>query len=261
MFFVLSKVTSFLLKPITWIVLLLVLSLLPRFVTKRRKFVIAALAIFYLTGHSVLMNELCLLWEPQPYSDSSDRQVLTQFPNSNVCVILGGYSGFDHERNRVGLSEACERLVYPLQNILNHKIDTVILSGGSASVISKKYYESTHIKQLLGNYGVNPNRIFIDAKSRNTFENAVETKKILDSLKISAPVILVTSAFHMRRSVACYQKAGVNFIPYPVHYLGNATRDYNLEAWLLPSTKAMQTFQTLFREVVGLISYKMTGKI
>jgi hypothetical protein len=46
-----------------------------------------------------------------------------------------------------------------------------------------------------------------------------------------------------------------------VHYMGNATRDYNLESWLIPSTGAMEKFQTLLREVVGMISYKITGKI
>jgi uncharacterized SAM-binding protein YcdF (DUF218 family) len=216
------------------------------------------LAIFYLTGHSVLINELCLLWEPAPLVVSDTTQLV---PASKVCVILGGYSGFDHTRNRVGFTEASERLFYPLQNILNHRIDTVILTGGSASIVMKKYYESNHIAKYLKGYGVNGNRIFIDAKSRNTYENAVETKKILDALKITEPVLLVTSAFHMRRSMGCYEKAGVKYIAYPVHYLGNATRDYNLEAWLIPSTGAMSTFQTLLREVVGMISYKITGKI
>lgn len=216
------------------------------------------LAIFYLTGHSVLINELCLLWEPAPLVVSDTTQLV---PASKVCVILGGYSGFDHTRNRVGFTEASERLFYPLQNILNHRIDTVILTGGSASIVMKKYYESNHIAKYLKGYGVNGNRIFIDAKSRNTYENAVETKKILDALKITEPVLLVTSAFHMRRSMGCYDKAGVKYIAYPVHYLGNATRDYNLEAWLIPSTGAMSTFQTLLREVVGMISYKITGKI
>ena len=258
MFFILSKITSFLFKPLSWVLLILLLSLLPRFASKRRKMAMMVLAIFYFTGHSVLINELCLLWEPEPYTCSDTSQVV---PSAKVCVILGGYSGFDHARNRVGFTEASERLFYPMQNILNHRIDTVILSGGSASIVMKKYYESTHIAQYLKDYGVNPNRIFIDAKSRNTFENAVEIKKILDSLKITEPVLLVTSAFHMPRSKGCYYKAGVKYIAYPVHYMGNATRDYNLEAWLIPSTGAMEKFQTLLREVVGMISYKITGKI
>lgn len=238
--------------------MILLLSLLPRFAAKRRKMALMILAIFYLTGHSVLINELCLLWEPAPLVVSDTTQLV---PASKVCVILGGYSGFDHTRNRVGFTEASERLFYPLQNILNHRIDTVILTGGSASIVMKKYYESNHIAKYLKGYGVNGNRIFIDAKSRNTYENAVETKKILNALKITEPVLLVTSAFHMRRSMGCYEKAGVKYIAYPVHYLGNATRDYNLEAWLIPSTGAMSTFQTLLREVVGMISYKITGKI
>lgn len=242
----------------TWIVILLLVSLLPKFAAKRRKIALLVLMIFYLTSHGVLINELCLLWEPEPLTTQDSGQ---SCPSARVCVILGGYSGYDHARNRVGFTEASERLFYPLQNIINHRIDTVILTGGSATVVMKKYYESTHIAKYLHQYGVNDNRIFIDAKSRNTFENAIETKKILDSLKIDEPVLLVTSAFHMPRSKACFDKAGVKYIAFPVHYMGNATRDYNLEAWLIPSPSAMSNFQTLLREVVGLISYKVTGKI
>lgn len=216
-----------------------------------------ALGILFVTGNSVLINEMALLWEPLPYQFNGKMDM----PKARVCVILGGYSGFDHERNRMGFSNASERFFTPLKGMINQTVDTVILTGGSASVISKKYYESIYAKNLMKEFGIKENRIFIDAKSRNTYENAIETKRILDSLQVTDSVILITSAFHMNRAEACFQKAGVKFIPYPVHYIGNATRDYNIEAFLLPSAGAINDFQTMFREWIGIISYKMTGKI
>lgn len=257
MFFVASKILSFLLKPLFWLVLLLVLLLIPRFANKRRRFVLIALGLLFVTGNSVLMNEVALLWEPEPFNIQGNLEM----PKAKVCVILGGYSGFDHERNRMGFSDASERFFTPLKGMINQSFDTVILTGGSASVISKKYYESIYAKKLMREFGINENRIFIDAKSRNTYENAFETKRILDSLQITDSVVLITSAFHMNRSAACFKKAGVKFIPYPVHYIGNATRDYNLEAFLIPSAGAINDFQTMFREWIGIISYKITGKI
>ncbi|MEY4042180.1 MAG: hypothetical protein RL233_1711 [Bacteroidota bacterium] len=257
MFFIASKILSFLLKPLFWLVLLLVLLLLPRFANKRRRIVLIALGILFVTGNSVLINEMALLWEPLPYQVNGKMDM----PKARVCVILGGYSGFDHERNRMGFSNASERFFTPLKGMINQTVDTVILTGGSASVISKKYYESIYAKNLMKEFGIKENRIFIDAKSRNTYENAIETKRILDSLQVTDSVILITSAFHMNRAEACFQKAGVKFIPYPVHYIGNATRDYDIEAFLVPSAGAINDFQTMFREWIGIISYKMTGKI
>lgn len=216
-----------------------------------------ALGILFVTGNSVLINEMALLWEPLPYQVNGKMDM----PKARVCVILGGYSGFDHERNRMGFSNASERFFTPLKGMINQTVDTVILTGGSASVISKKYYESIYAKNLMKEFGIKENRIFIDAKSRNTYENAIETKRILDSLQVTDSVILITSAFHMNRAQACFQKAGVKFIPYPVHYIGNATRDYDIEAFLVPSAGAINDFQTMFREWIGIISYKMTGKI
>jgi len=257
MFFVASKILSFLLQPMFWLVLLLVLLLVPRFANKRRRIVFIALGLLIVTGNSVLINEMALMWEPEPYHAGGDLEI----PKAKVCVILGGYSGYDHERNRMGFSGASERFFTPLKGLINRSFDTVILSGGSASVISKKYYESIYAKKLMKEFGIKENRIFIDAKSRNTYENAIETKKILDSLHVTDSVVLITSAFHMNRAAACFQKAGVKFIAYPVHYMGNATRDYNLESFLIPSAGAINDFQTLFREWIGIISYKITGKI
>ena len=216
-----------------------------------------ALGILFVAGNSLLINEMAILWEPLPYQVNGKMDM----PKARVCVILGGYSGFDHERNRMGFSNASERFFTPLKGMINQTVDTVILTGGSASVISKKYYESIYAKNLMKEFGIKENRIFIDAKSRNTYENAIETKRILDSLQVTDSVILITSAFHMNRAEACFQKAGVKFIPYPVHYIGNATRDYDIEAFLVPSAVAINDFQTMFREWIGIISYKMTGKI
>ena len=94
-----------------------------------------ALGVLYVTGNSVLMNELALMWEPLPYQLNGKYDM----PKAKVCVILGGYSGFDHERNRMGFSDASERFFTPLKGLLNQSVDTVILTGGSASVIAKKY--------------------------------------------------------------------------------------------------------------------------
>jgi uncharacterized SAM-binding protein YcdF (DUF218 family) len=88
----------------------------------------------------------------------------------------------------------------------------------------------------------------------------VETKKILDSLKVNEPVLLVTSAGHMRRSMACFKKVGVAFITYPVNYQSHLDRKYSWDAILIPSAGTISKWDALIHEWVGYLAYKLTGK-
>jgi uncharacterized SAM-binding protein YcdF (DUF218 family) len=84
---------------------------------------------------------------------------------------------------------------------------------------------------------------------------------MLDSLGITEPVLLVTSAFHMPRSKAIFQKLNIPFRAYPVHFLGNRSREYSPSAWFIPSGRAFEDFETLLREAIGYVTYRLTGKL
>jgi uncharacterized SAM-binding protein YcdF (DUF218 family) len=250
MFFVLSKMVSFLLKPFFYILLFLVLSMLPKFARFSRRLRTASLVLIVIFGNHVLLNEILIAWEISPNNVEPTKTV----------VVLGGYTSFDRGRQRMGFNEAAERFVFPLQMLSSGKTNRLVLTGGSGNVFNRDYFESSAAKQFALKFGIADSQILIDDKSRNTWENAIETKKILDSLGIKENVLLVTSAGHMRRSMACFKKAGVNFIPYPVNFQSHLDRKYSWDAMLIPSAGNISKWDALIHEWIGYIAYKLTGK-
>jgi uncharacterized SAM-binding protein YcdF (DUF218 family) len=252
-FFFISKLLAFGLKPLFWVGSLLLLAVVPRFRHLQNKLIIWALGIFLVCGNSILVNEWALLWEDEPRNWPE-----AQVP---VAVVLGGYSGYDSGRERVNFNQAAERYMAGLEIMLTKRAKYLILSGGSAAILHKPFYESRHARTSLGKLGIDTNLIIMDFASRNTFENGVETKRMLDSLGVESPVLLVTSAFHMPRSRAIFQKLNIPIQPYPVHFLGNRAREYSPSAWVIPSGRAFEDFETLLREIVGYSAYRLTGKL
>ena len=278
MFFILSKVLSFLLSPLFWVSILVVIALLklnlretvPQnkfkkwfylYLQKRnaRKNLSYAIVILFLCGNSVLINELNIWWEGSEGSESIlDVSVKSTLPKT--AVVLGGYLGYDRVRNRYRLMDAGDRFMVGFQGIQLGKFDRVILSGGSSSIINHVYYEAVEARKYMISLGVDSNKIIIDPKARNTYENAVYTKHLLDSLKIKDPVCLITSASHMNRSAMCYKKVGVPFVEYRAHFTSSKDRNYSLSSFIVPSAGAIDKLGDLMHEWIGIMTYKISGK-
>jgi uncharacterized SAM-binding protein YcdF (DUF218 family) len=109
--------------------------------------------------------------------------------------------------------------------------------------------------------GVDSAAILIENQTRNTYESAIAVKPILDSLGFSADqCLLITSAFHMRRSLACYRKVGVNLQAFPTDYYTHAPQ-FSVDEWIVPSAEAIVIWTKLFREWVGFVAYKVAGYV
>jgi uncharacterized SAM-binding protein YcdF (DUF218 family) len=274
MFFALSKILGFIIKPLFWIVLFSIIGLVrlkktpsskPRsffrkcfffFYLKPEKAFTTSLLLMFLFGNNVLVNELYLMWEPKPPKQRLHHNV--SFPR--IAVVLGGYGNYDIQNDYFRLSEPGDRFMVGLQGILLKKFDKIILSGGSSSLLNKTYFEADEVAKYLNQLGIDSTHYIVEIQSRSTFENAVYTKKILDSLKISQPILLITSAAHMYRSERCYSKLGINYISYPAHFVA-FSRNYSISSFLIPSTGAMVKLEALFHEWVGILAYKLSGKI
>ncbi len=126
----------------------------------------------------------------------------------------------------------------------------LILSGGTATGLVA---EAEVMKRVLTELGVDENYILTDKRSRDTKENALQVKRICETLGCER-VILVTSAFHMRRAVRMFKEAGLEVIPYPVDFKFEGR--YNLYS-LFPKHSVFYDSVIAIREYLGLVFYRL----
>ena len=143
-------------------------------------------------------------------------------PPSSIdgIVVLGGSSrqSLTAERGQVALKESAERLT-PFVTLARRYPDArLVFVGGSSSLTRPDLTEAADARQIFSELGLDVGRVHYETRSRNTYENA------LLSLAIAKPLggekwLLITSAFHMPRTIGAFRKAGwKNIIPYPVDY-------------------------------------------
>jgi len=126
----------------------------------------------------------------------------------------------------------------------------VIVSG--AEVPEDRVAKGHIAKRFLMDLGVPANKIIIEDKSRDTFENAEFTEKICHRLGFTNP-ILVTSAYHLERAVMSFEKVGLNVLPFPVGFKTWQGKQYGWKSYL-PGN--FVTASIAIKEYLGLIFYK-----
>tara|TARA_B100000315_G_scaffold175673_1_gene164191 strand:- start:329 stop:1000 length:672 start_codon:yes stop_codon:yes gene_type:complete len=169
-------------------------------------------------------------------------------------LILGGPSrpGLTRDHGQVSFNEAGERLTESVRLIKNYSSPKIIFSGGFG-----KLTHSYVAKKFFSEMGIDVSNIVFESKSRNTFENILYSKKIVNPKK-SENWLLVTSSFHMSRAINVAEKLDWKFIPYPVDFRTSSKfRNFKPTLDLL---KNINSFNLASHEVVGLISYYFLGR-
>lgn len=181
-------------------------------------------------------------------------------PAPEGIIVLGG--GMDDDvtaaREAVSLNESGTRLVIAAALARRYPQAKLVYSGGSSQMRGRLGTEADAARDLFEQLGVSSERMLFENQSRDTFENALFTYRRVQPGP-HARWLLVTSAFHLPRSVAIFQKVGFPIVPYPAGYftLGDA-RDF-----LLPQTDASHGLtMTLLglHEWIGLIAYRLAGR-
>ena len=176
---------------------------------------------------------------------------------AEAIVVLSGMIDLQRSSTeRIELSSASDRLIEGILLAKNYPDAILVLSGGSGSLFDQSKSEAEFMKILATRFGISEERIRVDTRSRNTYENAVESKKILDEEGVSC-FVLVTSASHMRRALGCFRKLGLNPIPYAVDF-GNHLGKYGLFSFI-PSAGNLEKSTAAIHEYVGIITYKLRG--
>jgi uncharacterized SAM-binding protein YcdF (DUF218 family) len=253
MFFYLSKLFGYLLSPALWLLLLIAWPLFARKPQKRRFRLILSLILAYLLMNPFLADEAMRLWEVPM------KELPTEPRSIQAAVLLGGHMvSWDKAHHRYIFRQHTDRFLQTYALYSSGKVARIIISAGPGHPIRSSEREAAYLSDYLKDVGVNAKDIFIDTLSRNTRENALRTKDLMASNSISGPVVLVTSAAHMRRAAGCFRKAGIEHIIYPVDKL-TGDRRFDLEHLLVPSLESLVKWKILAHELFGYLTYRIVG--
>jgi uncharacterized SAM-binding protein YcdF (DUF218 family) len=254
MFFYLSKLLVFIISPIVWIFTLLILALCLKNPKIKKRLLFTTLIVFYVFSNSFVLDECMRIWE---YTSKD----LTLSEHYDAAIVLGGMSSYDPRLDKPQFSNSADRLWQTLPLLKSGQIKKIILTGGSGSILHPEEKESGILKKYLLKIGVADSCIIIENESKNTRENALFTKQLLDSLQLKSNFLFVTSAFHMRRSIGTFEKIGLkNIRPFCTdRYSG--PRKVEFDHLFIPNTHALDKFTLLIHEIIGYMVYKTIGYI
>ena len=255
MFFVLSKVLSLVLEPLAHPFLLLIVAWLARWRRRRRlQSTCVALAV-----------GLPLLYGFLPFSQAGLMLLENRFPIPTLderpvdgVIVLGGHTGsglVSQQRGQPQQNQSAERLTMGLKLHRQYPDVPLLFSGFSGKLFHQGWGNADIIRRLLSDLSVPLGRVQFEETSRNTYENAVNSRQLLLP-QPGSRWILVTSAAHMPRSIGSFEAAGwTGIIPYPVDYTTGT--DFEKLYSLQQGFGSMR--QTLY-EIAGLVVYRLTGR-
>jgi uncharacterized SAM-binding protein YcdF (DUF218 family) len=211
MFFFFSKILEFFIYPFSWIVILTITALFIKKPRLKKKLFIAAAALFFIFSDSFLLNQFAKRWDIQPNN-------LNETHTYSCAIVLGGFSS-DFANGKGYFNGSADRFIQALKLYETGKVTHILITGGNGNLIADSFREGDWVKTQLQILKVPDSCIIIEDKSRNTIENAAFTKPKLDNAHLKGPYVLITSAFHMRRSLQIFRKTKIDVTPFPCNYL------------------------------------------
>jgi len=253
MFFVLSKVLYFLLTPIVWLFGALIYSLFVKNEKKRKQIILLSLIGAYVFSNSFIINDIAQVWEIQTIHEDSIHKPY------DYGIVLGGFNTFDAKYERLNFLRSGDRLWQALYLYKQDKIKKILITGGEGRIIKEGYTEAETTKLFLLKLGIPEKDIVIESESRNTRENALFTAEMLGEEQIKRKTfLLITSAYHMRRSIACFENVGIHVDPFSTDRI-SSKRKFLFDFMFIPNTEATENWRIIIREMVGMLVYKIVG--
>jgi len=174
-------------------------------------------------------------------------------------VVLGGAteSGAVQQAHvQPLLNGAAERMTAPVAMLLRHPHLRVVFTGGEGALFGSGPSEAERAKVFFDSMGLTGSKVEYESVSRNTFENAVLTAQ-MPGIDKTQRWLLVTSAFHMPRSMATFEKAGWNVTSYPVDFLTGADTPWTNFSF----SGGAGRWELAAHELVGLVGYRIRGRL
>lgn len=253
MFFILSKILAFLIAPYTWLFFGLLFLLKKLWYTPYKKWILGFTIYTYVISNSFLVDEIVRSWE------FTDNDVYLKNTKYDLAIVLGGMGRIDERQHKFDFGQSGDRLFQTLELYYKKRVNKILISGGSGSISKPNHREAIYIKKYLETILIPDSNIIIENKSKNTYENAVFSKQILDSLQFNGSILLVTSSYHMKRSLAIFEKAGYkNITPYVTNKI-TGIRKFEFDYCFIPNIEAVFSLNLILHEMIGYITYKIQG--
>jgi uncharacterized SAM-binding protein YcdF (DUF218 family) len=256
LFFVLSKTIGIMLMPTNFLIglgLVGALLLITRFARLGRILLAVSVVLLAICGFSPLNNLLIFPLENRfPPWDAARGA-------PDGIIVLGGPVDADVSvAHNVPVTHAgADRLMAAATLARRYPNARVVFTGGSANLLSNDAKEADYAAEILVGLGIPKTGLILERLSRNTYENAVFTKALV-APKAGERWLLVTSAYHMPRSIGLFRKAGFAVEPYPVDWrVGESSDLFSFENF---SVNGLARTDTALREWIGLVAYRLAGR-
>lgn len=240
MFFILSKVLSIFMFPLTWILLLMLIALIIKNPIRKKRLFLAAAIIFLIFSNPLLFRLVANKWDAAPVNLGNKKY--------SCAILLGGFVSGDSLMGGY-FNTSADRFIQTLKLYDQSNINYILISGGTSKLTKDKFQYSTWAAKQFTDMRVPDSALLFENKSRNTLENATFSKQLLAQKGLKPPYVLVTSAFHMRRALWIYKHAGLDVVPFPSNYL--IGREKFTFSSLVPSASALQAWEIYIKEMIG----------
>lgn len=240
MYHAISKILVWLVYPLTLGLILLALAFWFRNRPNRKPFnrlFLAGLAILYLFSITPLRK---LVVAPL------DKAAVTNFHSlrTDAIVVLGG---------------SPSRSLTAIRLIKRDVASVVIVTGGSGELLEESQKESQRMKDFFVEFGVDEESVLVEAESRNTRENAVNSTAILDSLGAKR-IALVTSGLHILRAEAVFSNLGYDVVPVRARLFRIPKKRVRFDPFVLvPNVENLAISTQAIYEYVAILIYKLRG--
>ncbi len=258
--FYISKIVWAFLQPSSILVILFTLGIILACAGRKRwalRVILAGSTLYLIFGFSPFANWLLVPLEL--HARGGDESSLK---GAEAIIVLGGAitDGSPIGNGTPGLNENAGRMFEAVRLASRYPALPIVFTGGKGELIEdeKVKPEAELAEQFFATFNITPPRLRLEDKSRNTFENAVLTAKLLQP-KPDQKWILVTSAYHMQRAKALFEAQGFRILPAPGDFRTNGISD--IWSPFLQASEGLGRTDLAAKEWMGLLAAWIVGEI
>ncbi len=186
MFFILSKILHYFLTPLVWIFILIIVSLIIKNKKDRKTLWIVSFFLLLFFTNPFIQDEFMRTWEMEAVH-------VSELKNSyDYGIVLSGMLTYDNHYERINFLRASDRILQTIDLYHRGVINKIFITGGSGDILNQRDKESVILRKYLIKIGIPEEDIIIESESRNTYENAVNSAKVLNPMNSNDTYLLST---------------------------------------------------------------------